>query len=44
MWKMEETKQKNCQKIERCVLLIMLTRDIIKHDKSVQTIISENIK
>jgi hypothetical protein len=44
MRKMEETKQKNCRKIERCVLLITVIRNIIKHDKCVQTIISENIK
>ncbi len=32
------------RKIERCVLLMMVIRDIIKHDKSVQTIVGENIK
>lgn len=44
MWKMEEAKQKNCRKIERCVLLTTLIRDTIKRDKGVQTIISEKIK
>lgn len=44
MRQMKDIKQKICRKIERCVLLMMVTRDIIKHNKDVQTIVSVNIK
>lgn len=36
MWKMEETKRKNCQKIEKCVLLIL--------NNEVPAVISKHIK
>ena len=44
MRKMKDIKQKICRKIERCVLLMMVTRDIIEHDKDVQTIAGESAK